>query len=371
MQRHIQFRIPQLYAGLSLVDFLVQRFPYHDRMGWLERITQCRIGVNGQTATAAHRLAVGELVEYLAADIPEPRVNLDIAVVFEDADLLVVDKPPNLPSHPAGRYFQHTLWAVLKTRFGLEHPTLINRLDRETSGLMVVAKNEPAARHLRAEFSSRRVEKKYLALVEGAFPPHVATRGLLVPDTASPVTKKKKFVAAETPPSEKSSQWAETVFQGLETWSLALSKLWKTLPNECGHDGARPSTSQCELSTYTGGPRSVVAEGMQAPLGLAVGPISLIEVTPTTGRLHQIRATLQALGFPIVGDKLYGHDPALFIRFCKDQLTAADHAVLRMERQALHATMLRLQHPLTHRRLELEAPLPADMAALLAELREP
>ncbi|TAN37487.1 MAG: RluA family pseudouridine synthase [Verrucomicrobia bacterium] len=327
MKRRIQFHIPQAYAGLSLLEFLAQRFPYHDQTGWAERIAQHRLQVNHRPVEAACALARGDLVEYIASDIPEPRVNLDVTVIFEDADLFAINKPPNLPSHPGGRYFQHTLWARLKTHFGLAQPMLINRLDRETSGLTLVAKNEQAAKELRTEFSSRRVEKKYLALVEGVFPPRLAARGLLLPDPDSPVKKKVKFVSAEVAPPEHASRWAETVFQGLETVSGDVSKAWKS------------------------------------------GPVSLIEALPTTGRLHQIRATLQTLGFPVVGDKLYGHDPAIFVRFCKDELTDEDRARLRMDRQALHAASLRIQHPRTRRMLELEAPLPADMAALLAAMR--
>lgn len=328
MKRRIQFTIPRAFAGVTLLDFLVHRFPYHDFAGWDERIRQHRVQVNDRPADGTQVLAFGDLVAYFASDIPEPRVNLDVTIIFEDADLLAVNKPPNLPSHPGGRYFQHTLWAILKTRFKLKQPTLINRLDRETSGLTLVAKTEQAGKLLRTEFSSRRVEKKYLALVEGSFPLRVETRGLLAPDPDSPVKKKMKFIAAETVRPEQASQWCETVFQCLETVEGASSNPWET-----------------------------------------AGPVSLIEALPQTGRLHQLRATLQSLGFPVVGDKLYGLDPGFFARFCQDQLTGDDRARLRLDRQALHAASLRIQHPRTRRTLELEAPLPADMAGLLEKIR--
>ncbi len=329
MKRRIQSRILPPFAGLTLLAYLVRRFPYHDEAGWGERIAQGRVQIGDQTALGSQVLAQNDVVEYLADDLPEPRVNLDVTVLFEDAELLVINKPPNLPCHPSGRYFHHTLWAVLKTRFGLEQPLLVNRLDRETSGLTIVAKTAEAGKLLNAEFSSRRVEKKYLVLVEGVFPPRVEARGLLLPDTASPVRKKVKFVAAEVAPEGQASQWAETVFQVLETVIPVFSKP-----------------------------------------GKSAGPVSLVEATPTTGRLHQLRATLQSIGFPVVGDKLYGYDAALFIRFCQDQLTEEDRTLLRLDRQALHASQLRILHPRTQQVLDLEAPLPADMAALLMELRK-
>jgi 23S rRNA pseudouridine955/2504/2580 synthase/23S rRNA pseudouridine1911/1915/1917 synthase len=349
VQRRIQFQLPRAYAGATLLDFLVRRFPYHDAAGWGARLVQNRVHVNGQAADAARVLAPGDLVEYLASDLPEPRVNLDVTILFEDDDLLAVNKPPNLPSHPGGRYFQHTLWAVLKTRFGLEQPVLINRLDRETSGVTLIAKTDKAGKFLRAEFSTRRVEKKYLALVEGEFPERVETRGLLVPDPDSPVKKKMKFIAADAAPADAASQWCETVFQRLETVGAGFSRDWNVSPSTFPSLGKN-------------------GENFSKPWKSA-GPVSLLEARPLTGRLHQLRATLHALGFPVVGDKLYGHDPAFFTRFCQDQLTDDDRARLRLDRQALHAASLRLRHPRTRRTLELEAPLPADMAALLAALR--
>ena len=216
MKRRIQFRLPKDIPATTLLDFLVQRFPYHDATGWSERIAQQRVHLDGRPAEGTQRLEPGSLVEYLADDLPEPPVNLNVSVLFEDTELLAINKPPNLPCHPAGRYFHHTLWAVLKTRFGVEQPALINRLDRETSGVTLVAKNEEIGKLLRAEFSSRRVEKKYLALVEGVFPARLEARGLLVPETAAPVKKRVKFIATETRPTEKTSQWSETVFQALE-----------------------------------------------------------------------------------------------------------------------------------------------------------
>jgi 23S rRNA pseudouridine955/2504/2580 synthase/23S rRNA pseudouridine1911/1915/1917 synthase len=96
------------------------------------------------------------------------------------------------------------------------------------------------------------------------------------------------------------------------------------------------------------------------------GDLTLVRARLGTGRTHQIRATLLALGFPLVGDKVYGRDETLYIRFIEKTLTPEDHRLLRLDRQALHACRLRFQHPLSDAILDLESPMPADLARLLA-----
>jgi 23S rRNA pseudouridine955/2504/2580 synthase/23S rRNA pseudouridine1911/1915/1917 synthase len=295
----------------SLLEFLVRRFTYHTRDAWQSRLADGRVQVNGLPARTDVPLGSGDRLDYDIGDLPEPPVDIRYAVLFEDADILIADKPGNLPCHPSGAYFNHTLWALLKSRAGLENPAFVNRLDRETSGLVVVAKNTAAAKACGAEFAGRRVEKNYLVLVEGLFPDTREARGAMRENPAESVRKRRLFVEGVTP-DEAGSDWAETRFRRLATG----------------------------------------------------GGISLVEAAPSTGRLHQIRATLHACGYPVVGDKLYGVDPELFLRFRKGELTGADRAALRLDRQALHAVRLRMRHPRTHEWLEWEAPLPGDMADL-------
>ena len=319
VRRHIRFQIPKDRAGVSLLDFVTSRFPYHTREGWAEAIAAKRLRVN-ERATAVDRvLQYRDVIEYTGADIREPAANLHVERVFEDSEILVVNKPPNLACHPGGRYFHHTLWAVLRNEFGIESPAFINRLDRETSGLVLIAKTEGAEKNCRAQFAGRAVEKRYIGLVEGEFPERILATGYLVEDPASPVKKKRLFVpcAVEAPPlaGARESEWAVTEFRRLAVH----------------------------------------------------GAISAVEARPATGRLHQIRAVLEALGFPVVGDKLYGGDPGVFLRFCREELTDDDRRKLRLDRQALHAAGLRFRHPRFGKPISLEAPLPEDMAELMRQ----
>lgn len=314
MRRETRFTIPPAAAGTPLVTFLSVRFTYHTAAGWIERVTSGRITVNGATVFPEAILATGDVLAYDTSDIPEPPVDATFGILFDDADLLVLDKSGNLPCHPAGRYFNHTLWALLKMQYGLADPVFVNRLDRETSGLVVVAKTPAAAQGCRAQFAARDVRKRYVVLVEGTFPPAVVARGWLLPDPAGIVRKRRLFVPEGAAPERlPGAEWAETGF------------------------------------------RLIAQHGLVAE----------IEATPTTGRLHQIRATLHALGFPVVGDKLYGVDARLFLKLCRGTLDAADRACLRLDRQALHAAGLQFRHPVSSQSLAFDLPLPADMQGVL------
>jgi 23S rRNA-/tRNA-specific pseudouridylate synthase len=331
MRREIRFTIPAGRAGGALVDFLTERFTYHTRDGWLERIASDRITINGQKIAPDYRLAAGDEMVYDADDIVEPPVNTRISIVHDDDDFLVINKSGDLPVHPGGRYFNHTLWALLKTRYGVAEPVFVNRIDRETSGLVVVARTPVAAKNLRTQFASRNVEKKYLALVEGTFPETLAASGWITLDIGNEVLKKRKFVAVAT-----------------STAADAFGGLRDTPPDRCvapDDEADWAATAFRLLSVH--------------------GPVSLIEARPFTGRLHQIRVTLQALGFPIVGDKMYGVDSGIFVRFCQGALTSDDHARMRMDRQALHAASLRIRHPRFGQKMEFDLPLPDDMAKFI------
>ena len=309
--------IPGESAGASLLEFLCARFPYHSAREWGERVERGLVRVNGRAGAASEKLACGDVVGHTASDVPEPPVDDRIDILHDDADIVVVNKPGNLPCHPGGRYFEHTLWGILKARYGIESPEIVNRLDRETSGIVLVARHAEASRKCRAQFSRRKVWKKYVVLVEGAFPREVEACGFVVADERSANPKRRRFVPGTAEErTERESEWAETTFRSLR----------------------------------------------------CVGSLSLVEVIPHTGRQHQIRATLSALGFPVVGDKLYGVDPGIFLRFCRDELTDADYRQMRMGRQALHASTLEFSHPSTREKLQIEAPLPEDMRELMRRL---
>lgn len=306
--RMVRCRIPRDAAGLVLLDFLVQRFTYHSRADWSERLVAGRVELGGRPATGTEILAADDVLDYHCGDIPEPPVPLDVRVVHEDEDLLVVAKPPGLPVHPAGHYFAHTLWGVLRAR-GYDSLHFLSRLDRETSGLLLVARNSAAAARYQRLAGEGGVGKTYLVAVEGDFPESLDATGWLEADSASVIRKKRRF--SRIRPDAADAQDAATHFRCL-----------------CRHDG-----------------------------------LSLVQAELATGRTHQIRATLCSLGFPVVGDKIYGRDETWFLRFRDDCLTPADRVALRLDHQALHAWRLTVRLP-GQTPATWTAPPPDDLAAL-------
>lgn len=295
--------------GLETGQVCRRRWPTYSEGDWQALFGQGGLLLNGRPAAPETRVQRGDMLECTVPVGPEPEARTDYRILFCDTAIAVVDKPGNLPCHPAGRYYANTLEQLLREREGWGRVHLVNRLDRETSGLVLAALTPAAAARLGAAFMHREVRKTYLALVEGVFPEAPRTvSGWLYLARGTTVRRKRVFVPEGTPHPEK-SQPVETAFR-----------------------------------------RTACHEGM-----------SWLEVTPTTGRPHQIRATLKALNFPIVGDKLYGLDETIYARLSTDGITALDRRRLRIDRQALHACRLRFPHPETGEPLDFEAPLPDDL----------
>ena len=295
MKRKSASRVGPHWAGSTVLDYLCGRFTYLDRQEWEGQFREGRLSVNGEAAQDWTVLESEDLVAFDSTLFPEPEADASIAIVAETEDFLIVNKSGSLPCHPGGRFFKRSLWFILRESHG--EVRIATRLDRETSGLVLVCKTADSARFAQGLLSSGNLEKSYIAMVHGLFPENLVAQGWLIPDPDSEVRKKRSFV---------------------QNWELSG-----------GTEGQTCSTSFERL-------KIVKAEG---------GPISILLAHPQTGRTHQIRATLFSLGFPVVGDKLYGLDEGFFLKLAAGGLEAADFAALLLPSQALHCSALSFAGP--------------------------
>jgi RluA family pseudouridine synthase len=312
LQRCNRTTICKEQAGDSLVSWLSGRFSYLTREQWQIEIEEGRVVLNQGKPSGNECLSQGDLVEYFPIARPEPPVSLHFEVVYEDQDLLIINKPGNLPCHPGGRFFNHTLWALLKKEYTQFH--IINRLDRETSGLVMVALNKKVAANLSLQIKNRRIEKFYEVLVHGVTPPQLDAVGWLSKDSASEIRKKRVFT--EVDPQQEGAQTSSTWFDCL-------------------------------------------AQNQQ---------FSLLRVKLGSGRMHQIRATIYSLGYPVVGDKIYGINEQFYLRYIAGELTDQDREDLLLPRQALHACELHFVHPTSKQPVQFRVESPVEFQKLVVEI---
>jgi len=288
-------------AGSRLDRYVTERFAELTREQAQRLIAGGYIRVNDRVAKAGLRLKTGDR---LAVSLPPPAPSsllpeaIPLNILYEDDDLLVIDKPAGLAVHPAPGHPAHTLVnAVLAHLSELpetddwRRPGIVHRLDKDTSGLMLVAKNSAAHLNLSGQFKARSVVKAYLTLV----------RGKLTPDSGlieAPIGRDRRHRERMTVVAEDKGREARTKYNVIR-----------------------------HLDNYT-----------------------LLEVRPETGRTHQIRVHLGAIGFPVVGDKIYG--------------VKSPH----LSRQFLHASLLGFKLPSTDKYVEFTSDLPLDLQQALEEI---
>jgi 23S rRNA pseudouridine1911/1915/1917 synthase len=286
----VKQRVPDEAAGERLDRFLAS-LPQVGSRGVAERVLATGVLVDGEARAKSHRLAGGEEVEFeapeVAASVLAPE-QMDLRIAYEDEHLVVVDKPAGLVVHPAPGHatgtLVHGLLAHDVAGGDEERPGIVHRLDRDTSGLMVVARSEEAHRRLASLVRRRELERHYLALVVGR--------------------PRSRAGRIEAP---------------------------------IGRDRRDPMRHSLDSDT----PREAVTHFEVVEL---FPRHALLDVRLETGRTHQIRVHLNAVGLPVAGDPVYGRPHEL-----------------GLERQFLHAARLAFTHPFTDERVEVESPLPEDL----------
>jgi 23S rRNA pseudouridine1911/1915/1917 synthase len=303
--------VPDESDGTRLDLFLTSVMADRSRSQIQRLVKEGRVTIAGNVAKSNQSVKGGQTI---SIDVPEPVEAapqpevLDVPILYEDADLVVVDKPAGMVVHPAAGHSSGTLVNALLHQVtdlsgigGEKRPGIVHRLDRGTSGVMVVAKHDASHEELARQFHDREVEKDYIALVWG-----VVQAGRRIDAPIGRDTGNRQKMSAKARRSRE-----------------AVTRIVRT-------EFINPAVTLAQIAIHT-------------------------------GRTHQIRVHLSAIGHPIVGDSLYGG----MHRRVPGDLRAVTH----LQRPFLHAARLVFSHPSDHRRMEFTSPLPADLQTVLDDLR--
>lgn len=311
------FQITPEHAGMRLDVFLTGQFSDRSRSQIQRWIREARVTVAGAPRPARHLVEAGEVVN---VQLPEPEatqlvpVDVSLQIVHEDESIVVVDKPAGLQVHPGAGPSRTTLVNALLHRYPKwdapgppERPGIVHRLDRDTSGLLVVARTHHAYQHLARQIRQREVKRRYLSLVWGS---PEGDHGLIdAPLERDP--RDRRRIAVRSGGRSARTHWR--VVHRFENFSL-------------------------------------------------------LELILETGRTHQIRVHCEHVGHPVVGDPTYGNDSRWMERVPSPDRPLTRAIVSRLKRQALHAYHLALRHPADDSWCRFESPLPPDLDGVLRRL---
>lgn len=281
-------------AGQTLLNYYCQRYPHSSRTEWENRIANQQILVNGQSASPEIVLKKGQVLTYARSPWQEPDVSLNFEILYEDADLFIVAKPSGLPVLPGGGFLENTLLFQLQKRYPDEQPVPIHRLGRGTSGLMLIARSPLARANLSQQMRDRRIKKVYRALIGKSN----------LPD---------EFMVDQP-----------------------IGKV------------AHPTLGYIYAATQTG--KFAHSEGRVLH---RTASTTLLEVSILTGRPHQIRIHLAAMGYPLLGDPLYEVGGMAKTVYLNGQLPVPGDCGYW-----LHAHQLQFCHPVTNQVLTFVCPPP-------------
>ena len=301
----VPFQVQKPHHGLRVDSYLAARLHRYSRSQVQRLISSGRVSLDRHGIKPSTRVRDGETVVIRYPRHREPPCpHAELPVLFDDKTLLAVDKPAGLICHPTDKIHNNTATSILKRQFPGQRLHLAHRLDRETSGVLILAKDPKTACALAGQFAGRQVRKEYLALAAGR------------------VLWKRK------------------------TGSESLGR--EGLEIKVRQAVGRGSPAQTQFQTLASCAR-----------------FSLVKASPKTGRLHQIRVHLAHLGHPVLGDKLYTGQGEIYMKAVRKTLDPRDLEHLGAARQMLHAWRLRLTHPTLGIPIDIKAPLPDDFRGLL------
>jgi len=342
--------IIEKYKNIRLDKYLSRKFPQYSRAFLKSQINAVNILVNGEIKKPSYILKENDNLKINIISpqksLLKPNPDIKLNIVYEDKNIIAIDKPAGISVHPSKAGQNDTITNALlayypaiakvsdpSTDLGQTElrPGIVHRLDKDTSGLMVIAKNQKSFNWLKEQFVNRKVVKKYLALASGSIK---EKKGVIT----KPIGKTKDF-RKRTTITIKDKKEAETQY-------MVLKHLIETPSTRfAGARRARRASSGNKIL--------LPEQGRKAAASKAIQHYTLLEVEPKTGRTHQIRVHLASIGHPIAGDVLYGF---------KRQTPLPG-----LKRQFLHASYLKFSLP-NGKIIELKSELPKDLNAILTEL---
>ena len=346
-------------VGLRLDVALARALPGHSRSYLTRLLKDGAILVNGREAKPRYKVQGGERIE---VEWPEPEViearpePIPLNVIYEDADVIALNKPAGMCVHPSPGHTSGTLVNALlhhctdlSTINGAIRPGIVHRLDANTTGVIIAAKNDVAHQVLQEQFMARTVRKIYIALCHGRPPRDEFTNeGRIV---RHPVRRMEMTVARHA----DEGRAARTDFEVLQRFGRTEGQRGRGTEGQKDRRTELQSRRTSEIQREASPPdRSDASEpSSQQPVASSLDAF-LVLARPHTGRTHQVRVHLAKSGYPVLSDPLYGLEEAL--------------PDLGLHRHALHAWKLELNHPRTSNPLRLEAPLADDMKNALSML---
>jgi 23S rRNA pseudouridine1911/1915/1917 synthase len=303
----VSSKVTAPYKQTAVADYLAARFTYRSLAEWQALVAEGRVFCNGVPCLPTTLVRQGDVVACDLPDFTPANVNFAYRLIYEDEWLLGVDKPAGLRVHSRGKFVTANLIYHLRYEHQPPYPEahLVNRLDAQTSGVVVLARETAVLQAMSALFAQGEVEKVYQAVVCGVPSPAAGT-------IDQPIGQVKGGSGVKRFGVVEGGKTAVTHYQVLQTFG----------------------------DTH-----------------------ALLELRPQTGRTHQLRVHLAAIGHPIVGDALYQMDDAAYLAWVERGIHAGH--MDRIRRQALHCAITRFAHPVTGQPITFTAPLPADIAALL------
>lgn len=313
-------RIEENINNTRLDKYMGDRFSYYSRNKWQDLIGQGLVLLNNQRVKYTRIVKKGDEIAYHIIETKEPEVDKNVSIIYDDGDLIIANKPANLPVIPSGKYYHNTLHTIVKEMLN-SNINMLNRIDRETSGCVVLSRTYKSASNFCAMLAGRKINGKqynrtsikkiYIALVENAknIEDQFIVEGYMLE------SGHKYYRRFQTLHKEyiEGSKYSKTVFKTIKR----------------------------------------------------VGDYAIVTAKLYTGRMHQIRMHLYHKGFFIIGDKIYGkYGPKIFYDFIEKNIIPNGF----FHRQALHSYSLKFNHPITGKVINVKAPLPKDIKDFIKKI---